>query len=86
MVERGIYDLSTWVAGMRFLPPPVEVPACFKALGFTELPAGIKDVRERYRTLARTAHPDAGGSPEGFAKLKAAADQAVAMMNERRSN
>ncbi len=86
MVERGIYELSTWVAGMRFLPPPVEVPACFKALGFTELPADAEDVRERYRTLAKTMHPDAGGSAETFKAMKAAADQAVALMNERSSD
>jgi hypothetical protein len=38
MVELGIYDLSTWVAGLRFLPPPVEVPACFRDLGFDQIP------------------------------------------------
>jgi hypothetical protein len=24
MVERGIYDLSTWVSGMKYLPPPTN--------------------------------------------------------------
>lgn len=80
MVERGIYELSTWVAGMRFLPPPVEVPPCFRALGFTEIPAGLEDVRERYRNLAKVKHPDQGGSAEEFAKLKEAADAAVRWM------
>lgn len=83
MVERGIYELSTWVAGMRFLPSPVEVPACFKILEFTELPAGVEDVRERYRTLAKMAHPDAGGSAAHFQAIKEAADQAVAYMQEK---
>ncbi|MDR3563414.1 MAG: J domain-containing protein [Negativicutes bacterium] len=70
MVERGINELSTWVAGMRFLPPPLEVPAFFKAMGFTEIPAGPEDVNERYRTLAKVMHPDAGGSAEQFKELQ----------------
>lgn len=77
MVERGIYDLSTWVAGLKFLPPPVEVPACFRALGFTEIPAAVEDVRDRYRTLAKAAHPDGGGSVDEFQRIKSAAEQSV---------
>jgi hypothetical protein len=76
MVERGIYELSTWVAGMRFLPPPVTVPECFRQMGFTEIPAGPDDVNERYRTLAKTMHPDAGGSAEQFKQLQSAAEAA----------
>lgn len=77
MVERGIYDLQTWVSGLKFLPAPVEVPICFKFLGFAELPAGQEDVKERYRTLAKQYHPDTGGSKEDFQKLQRAAEQAL---------
>lgn len=76
MVERGIYDLSTWVSGMKYLPPPVEVPSFFKYLGFTEVPAAKEDVDARYRTLSKQMHPDAGGKAEDFHKLKEAAEQA----------
>jgi hypothetical protein len=82
MVERGIYDLSTWVAGLRFLPPPVEVPACFKVLGFVQVPASVEDVKDRYRTLAKERHPDAGGSSEEFQKLTDAKDLALAHFTE----
>lgn len=61
MIERGIYDLSTWVAGMKYLPPPVEIPSFFRFLRFEQIPAGPDDVKERYRQLAKTMHPDAGG-------------------------
>lgn len=77
MVERGIYDLSTWVAGLKFLPPPVEVPVYFKTLGFEQTPASIEDVKDRYRTLAKQKHPDSGGSAEDFQKLKEAAGKAI---------
>lgn len=76
MVEKGIYELSAWVAGMRFLPPPADVPGFFRVMGFTEIPQSIADVNERYRTLAKTMHPDAGGSMEQFTKLQEAAIQA----------
>lgn len=82
MVERGIYDLSTWVAGLRFLPAPVEVPACFRTLGFEQLPASAEDVKDRYRTLAKERHPDTGGDAETFQRLKAAAEEALNLIKE----
>ena len=84
MVERGIYELQTWVAGMRYLPPTIEVPSFFKFLGFTEIPAGgVVDVQDRYRTLAKTMHPDAGGNEADFKALKDAAERAKAYFVER---
>lgn len=61
MQERGIYELSTWIAGLKFLLPVIEVPSFFKQMGFTELPGSADDVRERYRTLAKQLHSDTGG-------------------------
>lgn len=77
MVERGIYELQTWVAGMKYLPPPMEVPSFFRFLGFTEIPTGPEEVRERYRQLAKTMHPDIGGKKEDFLALQRAAEQAM---------
>jgi hypothetical protein len=77
MVERGIYDLQTWVAGMRFLPSPVEIPSFFKFLGFTAVPAGPEEVKDRFRTMAKQLHPDAGGSPEDFKQLQTASEQCL---------
>ncbi len=82
MVERGIYDLSTWVAGLRFLSPPVNVPACFRALGFEQIPAGAEDVKDRYRTLAKEKHPDRGGDAEAFRQLAAATEEALQYLTE----
>jgi hypothetical protein len=80
MVERGIYELSTWVSGMRFLPPVIEIPDYFKELGFSQIPATVDDVLERYRNLAKVMHPDKGGTVEDFQRLKANADQAISYL------
>lgn len=77
MAERGIYELQTWLAGMKFLPPPVEIPACLRALGFEEIPADAEEVKARFKTLAKQMHPDAGGSSEGFVRLQENAKKAI---------
>jgi hypothetical protein len=82
MAERGIYELQTWLAGMKFLPPPIAVPGCFLALGFTDIPADVEEVKARFRTLAKQRHPDAGGSAEAFMQLQQAADEAVSYMGK----
>lgn len=71
MVERGIYDLSTWVAGMKYLPAPETLDSCFLALGFTEKPDNIEQVRAQFKRMAKVVHPDAGGDSGSFCALKA---------------
>ena len=83
MVERGIYDLSVWVAGMIYLLQAPSIPMCFAAMQFQSIPEHANAVQERYRKLAKTAHPDAGGSEEQFAALQAAYCQAMAYFEER---
>lgn len=77
MVERGIYELGTWIAGMKMLPPVVEVPSFFAYLGFSQIPGSAADVRERYRQLAKTMHPDSGGDPDDFIILQKNAEKAL---------
>lgn len=85
MVERGIYELSTWVAGMKMLPPVQVMPECFRYLRYESLPAEPEDIRERYRQLAREMHPDTQtGSPEAFKKLQQATEEAMQHLLERR--
>ena len=83
MVERGIYELQTWVAGMRYLPPPVDVPSFFRYMGFTEIPASAAEVKDRYRTMAKQMHPDAGGNEDDFKALRDAAERAAAYFGDR---
>lgn len=77
MVERGIYDLSTWVAGMKYLPPTPEIPDYFRVLGYDRIPESREEVGHRYKQLAKSAHPDTGGSKEQFQTLSHAYEQAV---------
>ena len=86
MGERGIYELTTWLAGMKFLPPPVVIPECFKVLGFEAIPTDVEEVKARYKTLAKQVHPDAGGSEAAFIRIQEASRQAIEQMeahNER---
>ena len=77
MVERGIYDLQTWVSGMKYLPPVIEVPSFFKTLGFEQIPSTEEEIKARYKNLAKQLHPDAGGNKDDFIKLQDAAEKAI---------
>lgn len=81
MVERGIYDLSTWVAGMKFLPESNTIPDCFRVLQFSTIPERTEEIEKRFKQLAKTAHPDAGGTEEQFCELQAARDKALTYLN-----
>lgn len=75
MTERGIYELQTWIAGLKALPKPKEIDDCFRLFGFTEIPT-IEQLQERYRALVKVAHPDAGGTSEYFMQIQEAKKQA----------
>lgn len=76
MVERGIYDLSTWVAGMKYLPAANDVPECFWVLQFDQIPDDMQEVDRRFKRLAKSAHPDMGGSEQAFMIVQRARDEA----------
>lgn len=80
MAERGIYELSTWLEGMKLLPPPMVIPECFRILGFDTVPATTEEVRARYKELAKLLHPDAGGSNEDFKRINDAMQMAIAQV------
>lgn len=70
MVERGIYDLGTWVSGMKYLPEGKGIPSCFTFLGFTTMPTTEEQIKTNYRRLAKVMHPDTGGNAESFRALE----------------
>lgn len=82
IVDRGIYDLQSWVAGMKALPAVVNIPSFFATLGFDHVPSNVEDVRRAYREMAKSKHPDGGGSDDEFQALKAAYEQALSYMAE----
>lgn len=70
MAQRGVYELSTWLAGLEALPAPRTIAPAFAALGFEQAPTAA-EVDARYRELARQYHPDApGGSQAAFLALR----------------
>lgn len=82
MVERGIYDLSTWVAGMRYLPAATELEPCFLALGFSSQPVDVEEVKAQFRRMAQVMHPDKGGTHEAFTALNENYKACLAAMEE----
>lgn len=77
IVDRGIYDLQNWVAGMRALPQATPIPACFVKLGFDHIPTTEQEVKKAYRNKIQTAHPDVGGDVEEFRAIDEAYDEAL---------
>jgi len=54
------------------------MPTPFETLNLPET-ASPSEIRLAYWTLAKTAHPDAGGTPETFNALKVAQHAALAL-------
>lgn len=75
MTERGIYELQTWVAGIKALPKAKEIPECFKIFGFEEIP-DMENLKKRYKQIVKSAHPDAGGDADYFIQVQAAFETA----------
>lgn len=77
MDERGIYELKTWLAGMKMLPEPQSIPHYFHVLGFERIPDSPSEVEDRWRQMAKAIHPDQGGSSEHFSMVHQAYKQAL---------
>lgn len=83
MVERGIYDLSTWAAGMQCLPTPKDIPECFLILGFDDIPKTAEEVKANCRKLKKVFHPDNGGSEAEFVRLMNAEKKALEYLSSK---
>lgn len=81
MSERGIYELSTWIEGMKTLPPKKEIPQCFITLGFEDIPT-VAELKSRFHMLAKASHPDSGGDPVLFHLYKSAHTDAEKYLQE----
>ncbi len=82
MTERGIYELQTWVAGLKALPQKKTMPWFFSFLQFNEIPSKKEEIEKRYRQLAKTYHPDAGGDRKTFEQLTEAKNEAIEFFNK----
>lgn len=81
MTERGIYELSTWVAGLKALPKPKDIPNCFLFLGFNDIPTS-EELKKRYKDLAKINHPDVGGNSEYFISIQKSFESAQKILKE----
>jgi hypothetical protein len=74
--ERGIYKITKWLAGMKFLKPPAMLPEFFEEMSFDHLPATLSEVKKQYYGLSQVRHPDKGGSEAAMDRLNKAYKQA----------
>ena len=81
MTERGIYELQTWISGLRTLPAAKEIPKCFHVLGFDSIPTQ-DELKKQYRELAKIHHPDNGGNERMFIKINSAFEEAEKALKE----
>lgn len=79
MAERGIYDLSAWIEGMKALPAPKKIPKCFVVLGFDSVPT-FDELKEQYRKLAMITHPDKSGTSKIFNMYTKAYNEAKTLL------
>jgi hypothetical protein len=83
-IERhgGAEIINRAFTGFAALPETTTKP-WRKVLGFTDSDGkcnrtiSLEEVKVRYREMVRTAHPDAGGTPEEFRQITEARDQAL---------
>ncbi len=83
--ERGIYDLGVWVEGLKALPAGSVLAPCFVAMEFTAPPRTKDEVNAQYHNLAKTYHPDAGGSENAWRALEAAYKQCLEQVSDGRT-
>lgn len=81
-VEKGIFTLDMLLAGVPALPASKKMEACFLAMGFTERPASVEEVKKRYRELAKLRHPDGSGTEQGFIDLQTNYNKCMELMEE----
>lgn len=82
--ERGIYEIQTWLKGLKALPPAgPSLPSFFTFMGFTTVPDSVEDVRARFKELAKQMHPDSGGNVEDFRNLHDQAEKAIKYLEGR---
>lgn len=72
--ERWVGDLKTAFAGHKALPAPEQEEPWWVVLGVDE-GASIYTSMAAYKGLAKTAHPDMGGSNQKMARLNRAREQ-----------
>ena len=57
----------------------MEYKDYYKVLGVSKN-ASEQEIKKAFRKLARTHHPDSGGSPEAFRKIVEAKDNLLALV------
>lgn len=79
----GVGSIEQAFAGYMALPPK-RGEDCWEILGVSST-VGHEEVERAFRRLSKTAHPDAGSSPEAFHRLQEARDNAIGQIFAKRT-
>ena len=66
---------------MNYLPAKSNVPSCLQKLGFDAIPTE-RELKARWKQIAKTAHPDVGGDEDYFVAMKSSFDEAEMLIKE----
>ncbi len=76
-INRGVYDLDTWLAGVKL--PPKSLKSCrfLEILGFTQQPSSKEEIWEQYDKRIKELELNENGNHLTAKMLKEAAEKAV---------
>lgn len=78
VVRHGVVDVDRVFTGFAAIQPPAPRRPWWEVLGYGRRDGLTEDeVRERFRDLAKTRHPDVGGSAAAFQELQEARAEAL---------
>jgi len=64
-------------------PPRPAIPSCYLTLGLARVETDPEALRRAFRRRARHAHPDGGGTHQGFLQLQRAYAEALSRSRRR---
>jgi curved DNA-binding protein CbpA len=60
-----------------------KIPECLKVMGFTDVPETKDHLKARYKQLARKTHPDRGGNPADFVRVRKAYEDTIKLIEQK---
>ncbi|UNC92978.1 J domain-containing protein [Candidatus Contubernalis alkaliaceticus] len=77
VINRGIYNLDTWLSGMRLPSEINNTNEYYELLGFTQKPSSVNEIWEQYHKRIKNLDLDNNGTKPAAEALKEAAERAV---------
>jgi curved DNA-binding protein CbpA len=60
-----------------------KIPDCLRIMGFADVPETKDQLKARYKELARKTHPDRGGNPADFVRVRKAYEDTIKLIKQK---